>query len=69
MITVQDVRAVALSLLRLPGQRSTGSMRGWPLTPDEMRELVTDAWRMCVPEKVAAAHPGRDVERATREER
>jgi hypothetical protein len=23
---------------------------------DEMRELVTDAWRMCVPKKVAAAY-------------
>jgi hypothetical protein len=29
------------------------------LSPDEMRELVTDAWRMCVPKKVAAAHLGR----------
>lgn len=28
------------------------------LAPDEMRELVTDAWRMCVPKKVAAAHLG-----------
>lgn len=26
------------------------------LGPDEMRELVTDAWRMVVPKKVAAAH-------------
>jgi hypothetical protein len=26
------------------------------LTAEEMRELVTDAWRMCVPKKVAAAH-------------
>ena len=25
------------------------------LDPVEMRELVTDAWRMCVPKKVAAA--------------
>lgn len=25
------------------------------LDPDEMRELVTDAWRMVVPKKVAAA--------------
>ena len=24
----------------------------------EMRELVTDAWRMVVPKRVAAAHPG-----------
>lgn len=28
------------------------------LGPDEMRELVTDAWRMVVPKKVAAAHLG-----------
>jgi hypothetical protein len=29
------------------------------LSPDELRELVTDAWRMVVPKKVAAAldHP------------
>jgi hypothetical protein len=26
------------------------------LSPEEMRELVTDAWRMVVPKKVAAAH-------------
>jgi hypothetical protein len=26
------------------------------LDPDEMRELVIDAWRMCVPKKVAAAY-------------
>ncbi len=28
------------------------------LDEDEMRELVTDAWRMCVPNRVAAAHLG-----------
>jgi hypothetical protein len=28
------------------------------LGPDEMRELVTDAWRMVVPKRVAAAHLG-----------
>jgi hypothetical protein len=30
----------------------------WPaaLEPDEMRELVTDAWRMCVPKSVARSH-------------
>jgi len=28
------------------------------LAPDEMRELVTDAWRMVVPKKVVAAHLG-----------
>jgi hypothetical protein len=28
------------------------------LGKDEMRELVTDAWRMVVPKKVAAAHLG-----------
>ena len=31
------------------------------LTQDEMRELVTDAWRMVVPKKVAAAHLGPDA--------
>ena len=25
---------------------------------DELRELLVDAWRMCVPKKVAAAHEG-----------
>ena len=28
------------------------------LTPEEMRELVTDAWRMVVPKKVALSHLG-----------
>jgi hypothetical protein len=28
------------------------------LDPDEMRELVLDAWRMCVPKRVAAEHLG-----------
>jgi hypothetical protein len=28
------------------------------LDTDEMTELVTDAWRMVVPKKVAAAHLG-----------
>jgi len=28
------------------------------LSPEEMRELVTDAWRMVVPRKVALAHLG-----------
>jgi hypothetical protein len=28
------------------------------LEPDEMRELVIDAWRMCVPQSVARAHLG-----------
>jgi hypothetical protein len=27
---------------------------------DELGELLVDAWRMCVPEKVAAAYDGRD---------
>lgn len=26
---------------------------------DELRELLVDAWRMCVPKKVAAAYDGR----------
>ncbi|POX47802.1 hypothetical protein C3489_28710 [Streptomyces sp. Ru71] len=28
------------------------------LTPDELAELVTDAWRMCVPVSVARGHLG-----------
>ena len=28
------------------------------LDAEEMRELVTDAWRMVVPKRVAAAHLG-----------
>jgi hypothetical protein len=28
------------------------------IDPDEMRELVLDAWRMCVPKRVAADHLG-----------
>jgi hypothetical protein len=28
------------------------------LDPDELRELVTDAWAMCVPKKVSAAYFG-----------
>ena len=28
------------------------------LSGDEMRELVTEAWRMCVPKKVAREHLG-----------
>jgi hypothetical protein len=30
------------------------------LDVDEMRELVIDAWRMCVPKKVAAEYLGED---------
>ena len=30
------------------------------LDEDEMRELVIDAWRMCVPKKVAAEYLGED---------
>jgi hypothetical protein len=28
------------------------------LQPDEMEELVIEAWRMCVPKKVAREHLG-----------
>jgi hypothetical protein len=48
MVTADDVRAVALGV----------HARMAALDPDEMRELVTDAWRMCVPRKLAAAHLG-----------
>ena len=30
------------------------------LSPEEMRELIIDAWRMVVPKKVVAAHLGAD---------
>ena len=33
------------------------------LSREEMRELVTDAWRMVVPKKVIAAHFGAPPER------
>jgi len=29
------------------------------LDVEELRELITDAWTMCVPKSVAAAHLGR----------
>ena len=28
------------------------------IDPDELRELVVDAWRMCVPKQVSAAYEG-----------
>ena len=34
------------------------------LDVDEMRELVTDAWRMCVPKGVAKAHDEGDLTRS-----
>ncbi len=59
MITAADVRAVALSLPRLSDQRFHWvHARMAALGPDEMRELIIDAWRMAVPKKVAAAHLG-----------
>ena len=36
------------------------------LEPDEMRELIIDAWRMVVPKKVAAARLGADGGEAPR---
>ena len=48
---------------RLPSRRSDLRYQ-WveayaeALDIDEMRELVVDAWRMCVPKSVAAAHLG-----------
>jgi hypothetical protein len=48
------------SLPRLSDQRFHWvQARMAALDPGEMRELVTDAWRMCVPKKLAAAHLGR----------
>ena len=28
------------------------------IEPDELRELLVDAWRMCVPKKVASEYDG-----------
>lgn len=41
-----------------PSDERYNWVRAWmsELSVREMRELVTDAWRMCVPKKVAAAH-------------
>jgi hypothetical protein len=41
-----------------PSDERYNWVRAWmsELSVEEMRELVTDAWRMCVPKKVAAAH-------------
>jgi hypothetical protein len=54
--------ASAPAVFHLPG---TSDLRfqwvqAWlaELDPDLMRELVVDAWRMCVPKRVAAAHLG-----------
>ena len=89
MVTIDDVRRVALDLPRayealmgfgFPREErealvesepdkflmpSKGDMRyQWvvarmeALAEDEMRELVIDAWRMCVPKKVAAEYLG-----------
>jgi len=49
-----------------PGKFATDQRFHWvharmaALGPEEMRELVTDAWRMVVPKKIAAAHLGRE---------
>jgi hypothetical protein len=44
----------------LPSDERFRWVRAWlaELDEDEMRELVTEAWRMCVPKKVAREHLG-----------
>ena len=51
MVTVDDVRVV---LAALPRMRFNW-VEAWldALDADEMRELVLDAWRMVVPQRVA----------------
>jgi len=46
--------------LPIPSDMRFNWVRAWlaALAEDEMRELVTDAWRMVVPKRVAAAHLG-----------
>jgi hypothetical protein len=47
------------SMPRLSDQRYNWiHVRMSQLTLQELHELITDAWRMCVPGKVAAAHLG-----------
>jgi hypothetical protein len=43
-----------------PSDERFNWVRAWmsELSVEETRELITDAWRMCVPKKVAAAHLG-----------
>lgn len=52
--------ASAPEVFHLPGPADMRFhwVQAWPaaLAPDEMAELVTDAWRMAVPKKVAAAY-------------
>ena len=49
--------------LQLP--RATDKRYQWVVAPmdaldlDELRELVTDAWAMCVPRSVSSAHVGK----------
>jgi hypothetical protein len=44
--------------LPIPSDMRYNWVRVWlaEIDRDELRELVTDAWRMCVPKKVAAAY-------------
>jgi hypothetical protein len=66
MITAVDVRAALIaaepdkfSLPRLSDQRFHWvHARMAVLDPEEMRELIIEAWRMVVPKKVAAARLG-----------
>ena len=46
--------------LPIPSDLRFNWVRAWlaALEEDEMRELVTDAWRMVVPKRLAAAHLG-----------
>jgi hypothetical protein len=44
--------------LPIPSDMRYNWVRVWlaAIDPDEMRELVLDAWRMCVPKKVSQAY-------------
>ena len=61
MVGLAEVRAVAVTLPRTSEhQIRVHWVRGRlaALDEEELRELVIDAWRMCVPKKVAAARLG-----------
>jgi len=67
VIEPADIREVALSLPRTEEHPIRGRVKfrvgrlvhlALSLDVDEMTELVTDAWRMVVPRRVALAHLG-----------
>jgi hypothetical protein len=64
-VTIDDARAIAATLPRSYEALVRNDMRFRvgrlvydAIDGDELRELLVDAWRMCVPKTVAAAYDG-----------